>query len=99
MNRNLSSILLINLLTCGAISAGEKSIQPFPVTAWRHGAENQASVSTALISAGYVPPNYGLPIRKEGGGARLYQAPLPTQVAPQRSLMGDDLRFSYSILT
>ena len=89
-----SSILLISLLNWGSIASAVQPIQQFSARTLRpDGADNAAS-STPLVSAGYVPPNYGLPLRKEGGGARWRQNRLPTQITPQRSLMGNNLRVS-----
>ncbi|MCG8365145.1 MAG: hypothetical protein MJA27_17675 [Pseudanabaenales cyanobacterium] len=83
MNRNLSSILLITLLSWGLIASAAKSMQQFSIQTWRYGIANQAPFTMPIAFEGsYIPPNCGLPMRREGGGARWRQ----NQLSRPRSL-------------
>ena len=100
MNCNLPSVLLITLLNWGLMASAVKFTQQFPLQIWRCSVAHEALSTMPAAAERYVPPNCGLPTRREGGeSARWRQDRLSTQVAPQRSLMGDNIRFSYDILT
>lgn len=94
MNGRLSIILLLTLLNWGLIAAEAKNIQRFSLQIWRYSVANEALSTMPLASKEYNPPNCGLPMRREGGGARWRQNRLPTQVAPQQGLMENNIQFS-----
>ena len=78
MNCKLSSILLVTLLNWGSVTSAAKNIQQFSLQTWLPSVANAALFNLPIAAEEYVPPDCGLPLRREGGGARWRQNSLPT---------------------